>query len=195
MDASGNLFGPAYVGGASNVGTIFEFSQKPNGKWSPTVLHDFCQQQSCTDGEAPDSELLRDAAGNLYGTAGSGGPFCPQSMLGCGVLFKLTPNATQSSYSVLHSFCAEQGCPDGAWPAGPLAMDASGAIYGVTDYSNGTIFKMENAFRTLYSFCTQANCADGTHPDGLTIDGSGNLFGIAAGGGAHGQGTVFELSP
>jgi uncharacterized repeat protein (TIGR03803 family) len=195
FDASGNLFGAAYVGGANNVGTIFEFSPKSNGKWAPTVLHDFCQQPGCTDGEAPNSELLRDATGNLYGTAGSGGAFCPQSSVGCGVLFKLTPNGTQSSYGVLHGFCAEHGCPDGAWPAGPLAMDTSGAIYGVTGYNNGTIFRMDDAFHTLYSFCAQANCADGIHPGGLTIDGSGNLFGIAVGGGTHGEGTVFELSP
>jgi uncharacterized repeat protein (TIGR03803 family) len=194
MDPNGNLFGPAYVGGATGVGTIFEFSPKPGGKWSSTVLHNFCQQD-CTDGEAPNSELLWDTAGNLYGTAGSGGPFCPQSTLGCGVLFKLTPNGTQSDFSVLHSFCAEQGCPDGAWPSGPLAMDASGAIYGVTDYNNGTIFKMDSAFHTLYSFCARANCADGTYPGGLTIDGSGTLFGITVGGGVHGEGTVFELSP
>ena len=195
MDADGNLFGPAEVGGVVGVGTIFEISPKSkDGKWKSTVLHNFCQQ-GCTDGEAPNSELLRDAAGNLYGTAGSGGPFCPQSMLGCGVLFKLTPEGAQSGYSVLHSFCAEQGCPDGAWPNGPLAMDASGAIYGVTDYNNGTVFMMDGAFHTLYSFCARANCADGSHPGGMTIDVSGNLFGIAAGGGAYGEGTVFELSP
>ena len=194
MDANGDLFGPAYLGGTTGVGTIFEFSPKRSGKWAPTVLHDFCQTD-CTDGQAPNSELLRDATGNLYGTAGSGGPNCPQSTLGCGVLFKLVPNADQSQYSVLHSFCAKQGCPDGAWPGGPLVMDGSGAVYGVTDYNNGTVFKMGDTFHTVYAFCTKADCADGMHPGGLTIDGSGNLFGITAGGGDYGQGTVFELTP
>ena len=46
--------------------------------------------------------------------------------------------------------------------------------------------------RVLYSF----SGADGSHPyAGLVFDASGNLFGTTSSGGAHGYGTVFELTP
>ncbi|MGH7113503.1 MAG: choice-of-anchor tandem repeat GloVer-containing protein [Stellaceae bacterium] len=54
------------------------------------------------------------------------------------------------------------------------------------------------AFGTLYSFCSRGgkNCTDGAHPqDGLIRDASGKLYGTTSGGGAHGAGNVFELTP
>ena len=51
---------------------------------------------------------------------------------------------------------------------------------------------------TLYSFCAEGGtkCTDGAYPQmGLVMDKSGNLYGTTGGGGAYGQGTVFELSP
>ena len=48
---------------------------------------------------------------------------------------------------------------------------------------------------TLVSFCSLPDCADGEGPvAGLIADANGNLFGTTAGGGAHGGGTVFEIS-
>jgi uncharacterized repeat protein (TIGR03803 family) len=47
----------------------------------------------------------------------------------------------------------------------------------------------------LYSFCQQKNCTDGRGGDGLTPDGSGNLYGITEFGGADGLGEVFEFTP
>jgi hypothetical protein len=47
---------------------------------------------------------------------------------------------------------------------------------------------------TLISFCALANCADGANPTtGLLADANGNLFGTT-GAGAHGDGTVFEIT-
>jgi uncharacterized repeat protein (TIGR03803 family) len=51
-------------------------------------------------------------------------------------------------------------------------------------------------FRTLYSFCAETGCADGGgSTTGLLMDQADNLYGTTRGGGASGQGTVFELSP
>ena len=48
----------------------------------------------------------------------------------------------------------------------------------------------------LYNFCSQPNCSDGVNPDSnLTLDGTGNLYGMTEEGGAWGAGDVFELSP
>lgn len=194
MDGTGNLLGAAWVGGSASVGTIFELSPKSEaGKWKASALYTFCQQGDCTDGNGPNSEIVKDAAGSLYGTAASAGEFCPNSS--CGVLFKLAPSGKQPQYSVLHRFCTEEGCPDGAAPSGSLLTDSSGAIYGATSHNPGTIYKMGASFETLYEFCAQNNCTDGEHPEGLMMDGAGHIFGVTAGGGAYGQGTVFELSP
>ena len=77
-DAAGNLYGTTAFGGASNHGVVFKLT--PYG--SETVLHSFT---GGTDGWAPFAGLIRDAAGNLYGTTASGGAY------GEGVVFKLTP--------------------------------------------------------------------------------------------------------
>ena len=63
MDASGNLYGDTEEGGSSNYGTVF----KLNKSHYETVLHSFTESP---DGGAPFGGLVRDAAGNLYGTTG-----------------------------------------------------------------------------------------------------------------------------
>jgi uncharacterized repeat protein (TIGR03803 family) len=77
-DASGNLYGTTQNGGDSNDdGTVFEVGQ--TGK--ETVLHRF----NGSDGSRPASGVIRDSAGNLYGTTYEGGAF------GNGTVFKITP--------------------------------------------------------------------------------------------------------
>jgi len=62
---------------------VFELSPKPQGGWSETVLHNFGTQSK--GGSAPYTNLIFDAAGNLYGTAVEGGAY------GGGVVFEITP--------------------------------------------------------------------------------------------------------
>jgi uncharacterized repeat protein (TIGR03803 family) len=47
----------------------------------------------------------------------------------------------------------------------------------------------------LYSFCPQANCADGWYPVGMFQAPDGTIYGTAGGGGANGQGAIYQLSP
>ncbi len=80
-DNAGNLYGTTFVGGANHAGTIFEIDAAGN----ETLLHSFCADANCTDGSSPSlGGLLRDAAGNLYGTAGQGA-------FQAGLVFKLAP--------------------------------------------------------------------------------------------------------
>lgn len=76
-DASGNLFGTTFTGGADSYGNVFELS--PSGQ--ETVLYTFT---GGTDGASPGGALLEDGAGNLFGTATKGGAYS------YGVVFKLT---------------------------------------------------------------------------------------------------------
>ena len=66
-DSSGNLFGTTLQGGTNDSGTVFKLT--PSG--TLTVLHSFAGGSS--DGAHPQSGLIADAAGNLYGTTLSGG--------------------------------------------------------------------------------------------------------------------------
>jgi uncharacterized repeat protein (TIGR03803 family) len=93
---------------------------------------------NCADGSLPNGDLLLDAGGNLYGTAGNGG-----NSSNDGLIFKLHAG----SLDVLYDFCAQQSCADGALPAAGLAMDAAGKFLGVTTFGGsgfigGTFFRL-----------------------------------------------------
>src|SRR5262249_29249133 len=63
----------------------------------------------------------------------------------------------------------------------------------------GTIFSVtpEGKLTTLYSFCAESNCTDGEAPllNSLVQGSNGNFYGTTPTGGAHGFGTVFEITP
>jgi uncharacterized repeat protein (TIGR03803 family) len=90
MDASGNLYGTTYGGGANNGGTVFELT--PNAAktaWTETVLYSFCAQAGCTDGAFPVAGVVRAPSGNLYGTTSDGGLSSATATSGSGVVFEL----------------------------------------------------------------------------------------------------------
>ena len=159
------------------------------------VLYSF--GATATDGTAPEGGLIRDSAGNLYGTTVRGGA----GSVNAGAIFKLD---TTGEESVLYSFCSATNCTDGVNPRG-LVQDAAGNLYGTTvsgGVGDGVVFKLappaqadENWTQTvLYSF--GANNTDGSMPlAGLIQDAAGNLYGTTAGGGSGGEGTVFMLAP
>jgi uncharacterized repeat protein (TIGR03803 family) len=189
MDANGNLYGTTQYRGANGGGTVFEVT--PSG--TETVLYSFCAQSSCTDGSHPRAGLVRDTAGNLYGTTYDGGAN------GAGTVFEVTPSGTET---VLYSFCAQSGCTDGSHPRADLVRDTKGNLYGTTydggTNGKGTVFKVSpsGTETVLHSFCAQSGCRDGSHPQaGLILDTKGNLYGTTYGGGAKRKGTVFEISP
>jgi uncharacterized repeat protein (TIGR03803 family) len=72
FDASGNLYGTTYAGGAYGFsGTVFELTPAAGGTWNEAILHSF--GNPLTDGHYPNAGVIFDAAGNLYGTTAAGG--------------------------------------------------------------------------------------------------------------------------
>lgn len=214
-DAAGNLFGVAggdlgRCGIASGCGIVFELSPSLSGGWTQTVVYAFCSRANCADGFVPRGGLIRDTAGNLYGTASGGGSN------GGGVVFKLTPNTAHTGWteSVLYSFCPSGGtCIDGSGPVQGVISDAAGNLYGTAGGGPlggscpsvtgcGVIFELTNTSgrwteTVLHNVCSQSRCADGLGViSPLITDPMGNLHGITGNGGAPSySGVVFELSP
>jgi uncharacterized repeat protein (TIGR03803 family) len=204
-DKKGTIFGTTVYGGNGNVGvcgsngcgTVFEI--KPNG--NETVLHAF---QGGNDGIYPVGGLVRDKAGNLYGASdnGGGGGGCANGAFGCGTIFRIAQDGTES---VLYAF---QGGNDGYGPTGNLIIDSEGNLYGTTISGGGsncgtgcgTIFKVapEGTETILHAF---QGGSDGSTPlSGLSMDRAGNLYGATFYGGGPGCkgagcGTVYELMP
>jgi uncharacterized repeat protein (TIGR03803 family) len=73
-DADGNLFGTTGGGGAHGGGTVFEIAKTARGYAStPTILVSFCALTNWDDGLTPDTSLIADADGNLFGATANGG--------------------------------------------------------------------------------------------------------------------------
>jgi uncharacterized repeat protein (TIGR03803 family) len=126
-DSHGNLYGTTYYGGNQGAGTVF----KVNKVGQETVLHNFT---SGKDGGLPlGGSLVRDSAGNLYGTTPQGGSN------DFGVVFKID---TKGNQTVLHTFSGS----DGKIPYGTLLLDKAGNLYGTTyeggAYGGGVVFKV-----------------------------------------------------
>jgi uncharacterized repeat protein (TIGR03803 family) len=207
FDAAGNLYGTTEYGGNLGDGAVFMLTPELDGSWAESVLYSFCSAKSCDDGADPHASVIFDPTGNLYGTTinGGGGKFGPW-----GTVFKLTPNSDGSwTESVIYSFCSLIKCSDGAFPSAELIVDRAGNLYGTTtqggnpscDYGCGVVFKLTQNSEggwtesVLYSFCSLTKCRDGEDSAaGLIFDTTGNLYGTTVYGGAHGTGTVFELT-
>ncbi len=183
-DNLGNLYGTTLEAGRWGFGNVFRIDPTDTEK----VIYSFA---GGTDGATSDATLLRDAAGNLYGTTTAGGTGA------AGTILKVN---TSGEETVLYSFGAT---PDGQFPQGGLVADSVGNLYGVTSHGgtsgNGTVFEVDTTGKetVLYSF---TGGTDGGGPfGGLLRDAAGNLYGTASSGGnlscnaPYGCGTVFKL--
>lgn len=197
LDNAGNLYGvTAAGGGSSDPGVVFKLSPTENFRWDETVLHAFCSDPDCTDGDRPSGGLVMDAAANLFGlTANGGNPGCP-GFRSCGVLYKITPDGRQK---VLYAFCSQNNCADGDLPLGRLTMDSEGRLLGTAFIGGarqgGTIFRLSGRkYEVLFDFCSGACGDEPIEPgDGIVIDPAGNLLGNA-GGGKTFSGTVYQVT-
>lgn len=192
LDAAGNAYGATSSGGIHGNGTVYELTPSGGG-WTLTTLYDF--PDSTNNGSQPISPLLFDSAGNLYGTASTGGP------AGFGTVFELSPSGGGWTYTVLYSFPA-----DGE-PQGNLLMDSASSLYGVGggcgSYKDGCVWKLTPdgsgwTFIDLYNFTGHG---DGYYPvGGPAFDTEGNLYGTTLYGGMqsaacpHGCGVVWEIT-
>ena len=129
-DSAGNLYGATDLGGANGGGAVF----KVDTTGHETVIYSFCSSggSTCTDGDQPAGGLIRDSAGNLYGTTFVGGAH------GGGVVFRINSSGQEM---VLHNFCSMNvtNCTDGNMSVAGLIRDSAGNLYGTTSFCGKTI--------------------------------------------------------
>lgn len=192
-DKGGNFYGTTYGGGSYNAGTVFRLA--PDG--TETVLHSF---GDANDGCLPVAGVIRDKAGNLYGTTEGTSTSQRDCASEYGTVFRIASDGTES---VLYSF--GRGIDGGAPNAG-LIMDSAGDLYGTTGEGGdtncnppigcGTVFQLapDGTKTVLYAFTGY----DGRGPSGgLVKDKAGNLYGTTVNGGTQmcRCGTAFRLAP
>jgi uncharacterized repeat protein (TIGR03803 family) len=190
-----NFFGTTYNGGSSTTctggcGTVFE--QHILGR--ETVFYNF---KGKPDGGNAFAGLIRDTAGNFYGTTYDGGT------ANSGTVYMMDQSGKET---ILYNFT---GRADGRNPVAGLIRDRSDNLYGATanggSFANcsngcGVVFELDTAgkYTVLHKFTGQP---DGTHPNGgLAWDPVGNIYGTSKQGGSStgcgsvGCGVIFNLN-
>jgi len=216
VDSQGNLYGTTLYGGASGTyGMVWEITN--DGVYKD--LHDFggtvtnANGTNGPDGKVPYANVSIGPDGALYGTTVTGGPYGPVYN-GRGVVWKLRQDGT---YNDLHDFGGSLSSgPDGASPYGGVTFDSKGNMFGTTYYGGangqyvgglGIVWELtkNGAYYDIHDFGgtivnAEGNVGnDGKLPGwGVSIDGSGNLFGTTCYGGPYGgtdgSGMIWEIT-
>lgn len=216
FDSMGNLYGTTKGGGSfscsnglGGCGTVFELSPSGSGKWTESILYNFCADSSngaCLDGAEPVSQLTIDTAGNLYGTTSTGGTGGTRNDC-CwgGTVFELSPGAGSWTHIVLYNFCANGSndiCPDGAGPQAGVVFDNAGDLYGTTqgggstrNLGHGTFYLLSpgsNGWTEKVLLGGVPIQNGGTPLGGVTLDSRGYGYSTFSSGGAASDGGVFR---
>jgi uncharacterized repeat protein (TIGR03803 family) len=130
ISVKGVLYGLTYDGGAQNDGALYSIDLSTG---TETVLHSFAY----SDGANPVGALV-DVKGTLFGSTEAGGAGDER-----GVVFSYVPQT--GTETVVHGFCEQQPCTDGADPNGNL-IEVNGNLYGTTAAGGandeGTVFAL-----------------------------------------------------
>jgi uncharacterized repeat protein (TIGR03803 family) len=172
-----------------------------------SVVYNFCNFGSCTDGAAPNQGIIQASDGNYYGTTSTGGAN------GSGSIFRLTPSGTLTT---LYSLCGSAGCSDGKTPSSQLVQAPDGSLFGTTlaggtseegssecDNGCGVMYRitLAGSYSVIYNFCQKVACGDGQQPGQFILGSDGNFYGVASEGGPpytpcqFGCGEIYKMTP
>jgi uncharacterized repeat protein (TIGR03803 family) len=194
------------------VPLLILLAPRPASSATLQTIYTFCiTGQDCTDGGQPETTLLMDSQGRVYGTTYHGGDIDDRNN---GTAFRLTSVNGGWTYKRLHSFCHWPHCNDGQLPLGKLIVDTAGNLYGTTSGGGrdifGTVFELSRdetkgwRVKILHDFAHDG--VDGINPlagltyagqqTGAPYDGVSPLYGTASQGGSpQDAGAVFSLTP
>ena len=177
----GNFYGVLEDGGANSYGSIYQVT--PAG--ALTTIYAFT---GGSDGESPNSGLVKGPDGNFYGTTLQGGPD------NAGTFFQITPGG---ALTTLHAFA---DAAEGRAGSVPLTLGADGNFYGATYVDGptglGAVYRLTPAGAlTVLAGFTSPDEQEGTDPTGVLLGGDGNLYGATRYSGNGDAGTVFQVAP
>ena len=181
INSSGYIYGTTSAGGSNNFGTIFKIA---SGSTAVQTVASF----NGTNGSSPRGSLLLDNYGRLLGATWSGG------VGNLGTVYEFDGTKILTLFSL-----GQFGTTLGTNASGHLTLDSSGNVWGTTATGGvngeGAVFEiLVSSGGFQYMLPLSFNGTNGAAPmGGLTTDVSGNLFGTTSGGGANGNGTVFEV--
>ena len=225
FDHLGDLLFATVAGGPNGAGALYK--QSPFSG-DPIIIYAFAGLTSTgqpQDGAAPLVNIIRDKAGNMYGTTAAGDGVRPDENLfcldlegGCGTVFKIDEKTHKET--ILHSFNRD----DGQVGFG-IGLDDAGNIYGTVNegiansgckigldsIGCGAVFKINPAgnYSIVHSFSHRFippfKPPPGVPPPGLEVLGDtpstiivepdGTVFGVAQAGGNFGLGLIFKIDP
>jgi uncharacterized repeat protein (TIGR03803 family) len=191
----------------TGCGVVFQLtppSTPPRSALAPWDEEVIFQFNFWSSGAVPSSEVIFDAAGNMYGTTFGGGSTLDGHYPGsgedcgyhCGVAYRLTKTNGEWLQTAVYLFTEDTGSN----PFAGLVFDQQGNLYGADSYTGpggyGTIFKLTpsgSSFveSTLHSFFTGDG---GWVYSTLVMDSAGNLYGGNPGYYNHFDGTVFSIN-
>ena len=216
--SNGNFYATTESGGAYAAGTVFELSPKPRGGcpsgsytgngWCEAIIHAFAGHPK--DGNYPSGTPVIDSAGNLYGTTvygGRGNATTTWDAAPSGSSLLPVESITEKFFVLSMSGPVVIGCCFSIrlpfYPWAGVVLDASGNIYGMTEYGGsstyctgkwerafyqgcGVLFELDKAAKRQnykFEFLWVFSWMDGAHPvSSLILDG-GNLYGTTYDGG------------
>lgn len=191
FDTAGNMYGPTRAGGSpgfcgqTGCGVIYKMTQS-NGQWTQSPIYDF---SGGFNGGEPNTPIVFDDAGNIFGTAAEGGMY--------GSIYELSPSGSDWVGSIIHRFTRPS---DGQLPIGLLFHQ--GNLFGTTttggDEGGGFVYELSQNGGQWVLNPLQNFAPDGFEPTvsaPMISDPQGNLYGTSLSGGQFGKGSVFKLTP
>lgn len=149
LGPGGDIFGATSYGGTDYQGSIFRVTGG-----ATVTLANFTDPGP----SQPSGPLVSDPTGNLFGTTSGGG--ADQD----GTIFEVAQGST--TITVIAAFDGT----DGTGPAGALAMDASGDLFGT---AGRTVYELPHDSTTITALADVPRLESG-----LAIDADGDLFGV-----------------
>jgi len=181
VGSDGMLYGATIGGGDYGYGSLFKLDPS---NLAYTTLASF----NHTNGAYPESAPVLDAQGDLFGTTHDGG--VAGLTTNPGTVYELPAGSSTVKDVAVFGNGGAQG------PHSNIIFDASGTLFGTTYSNNGTVFEVNPATDTLTILAAFNGTTQGASPYAdLVTDGKGNFYGTTSAGGAHSDGTIFELSP
>jgi uncharacterized repeat protein (TIGR03803 family) len=176
MDSAGDLFSTAEFGGANDDGVVYELAA------GSSTIQDLVTFNN-SNGGLPESGLVMDSAGDLFGTTADGGSD------GSGTVFEISASG---AFSTLADF-STTNLDD---PVGKLAIDSSGNLFGVVDSGGadgeGAVWELAAGSGTITTVASFTSNVD-VFFSGVA-DVGGNLFGTSASSDSGEGGSIFEVA-